>query len=302
MNRRNFIKAAGAAGAAVACPASRKANAQDATEFVGVLVDTTRCIGCRNCEMACADAHGQDVPDVEQDNALEQVRTTSENQYTVVNRFDTEAGEVFVKKQCMHCWQPACASACLTNAMYKTEDGPVIWRGNKCMGCRFCMVSCPFDIPKFEYDSWNPKIQKCDMCWDRLERGERPACVESCPTDALMFGTKRDLMEIARVRIYNHPDKYQHQIYGEQEVGGTGWLYLSPVPFDQIGFRTDLGTTPYPEYTQDFLNAVPVFVFGMPALLYGLSALAEKASDANNGPFGNRLSIDNESSEDGEDQ
>ena len=96
--------------------------------------------------------------------------------------------------------------------------------------------------------------------------------------------------------------KYQHQIYGEQEVGGTGWLYLSPVPFDQIGFRTDLGTTPYPEYTQDFLNAVPVFVFGMPALLYGLSALAEKASDANNGPFGNRLSIDNESSEDGEDQ
>jgi ferredoxin len=200
----------------------------------------------------------------------------------------------------MHCWQPACGAACLTNAMYKTAEGPVIWRGNKCMGCRFCMVSCPFDIPKFEYDSWNPRIQKCDMCWDRLERGEKPACVEACPTDALMFGTKRELMEIARVRIYNHPDNYVHEIYGEQVVGGTGWLYLSAVPFDQIGFRTDLGTRPYPELTQDFLNMVPVFVFGMPALLYGLSALADKVAVNADGPFSTRLSIGNASSEDEE--
>jgi len=219
-----------------------------------------------------------EVPDIENDNALESIRTTTEKQYTVVNRFDTDAGEVFVKKQCMHCWQPACASACLTNAMYKTEEGPVIWRGNKCMGCRFCMVSCPFEIPKFEYDSWNPRIQKCDMCWDRLERGEKPACVEACPTDALMFGTKRELMEIARVRIYNHPDDYQHQIYGEFEVGGTGWLYLSEAPFEQIGFRTDLGTEPYPEFTKDFLYGVPVVFFGIPALLYGLSLLADKSA------------------------
>ena len=126
------------------------------------------------------------------------------------------------------------------------------------MGCRYCMVSCPFNIPKFEYDEWNPKIHKCDMCAERVSRGEKPACVEACPTDALMFGMKRDLMEVARVRIYNHPPKrYVRKIYGEHEVGGTGWLYLSAVPFEQLGFRTDLGTIPYPEYTRDFLYGVP---------------------------------------------
>lgn len=279
MNRRNFFKVTGAAGAALA---SRDAKAQEIDpkeqeEFVGVLVDTTRCIGCRSCEMACGEAHGLTIPDVENDGALETVRNTSDKQWTVVNRFDTDVGDVYVKKQCMHCWQPACASACLTNAMLKTETGPVIWRSSKCMGCRFCMVSCPFDIPKFEYNTWNPKIQKCNMCFDRLEQGKQPACVQACPTDALMFGTKRELMEIARVRIYNHPSKYVHQVYGEHVVGGTGWLYLSAAPFEQIGFRTDLGTTPYPEYTKNFLYAVPVVFFGVPAFLLGLSLLAEKS-------------------------
>jgi Fe-S-cluster-containing dehydrogenase component len=245
-------------------------------EFVGVLTDTTRCIGCRSCEKACAEAHGFEVPDVENDNALASPRTTTERSWTVVNRYETEKGTVFVKKQCMHCWQPACASACLTNAMYKTTDGPVIWRSSKCMGCRFCMVACPFEIPKFEYNSWNPKIQKCNMCWERLEKGMKPACVQACPTDALMFGLKREIMEIARVRIYHHPDKYVHRIYGEQEVGGTGWLYLAAVPFEQLGFRTDLGTTPYPDYTREFLYGVPVVLFGLPALLLGLKYLAER--------------------------
>ncbi len=282
MDRRNFLKLAGAAGATLATKELTAEEIIEKKEFVGVLTDTTRCIGCRACEKACTEAHGFEVPDIENDNALATIRTTSEIQWTVVNRYETEKGEVFVKKQCMHCWQPACTSACLTNAMYKTKDGPVIWRPNKCMGCRFCMVSCPFDIPKFEYFEWNPKIQKCNMCWDRLEKGKKPACVEACPTDTLMFGMKRDLMEIARVRVYNHPTKYVHKIYGEHEVGGTGWLYLSAVPFDQIGFRMDLGITPYPEYTRDFLYAVPVIFFGFPALLLGLSLLAARTTNESN--------------------
>jgi Fe-S-cluster-containing dehydrogenase component len=281
MDRRNFLKLAGTVGATLATKGLKAEEAKEQKEFVGVLTDTTRCIGCRACEKACAEAHGFEIPDVENDNALEKERTPSEKSWTVVNRYETEKGEVFVKKQCLHCWQPACASACLTNAMYKTKDGPVIWRSDKCMGCRFCMVACPFDIPKFEYHSWNPKIQKCNMCWERLEEGKKPACVQACPTDALMFGKKRDLMEIARVRIYNHPTKYVHQIYGEHEVGGTGWLYLSAVPFEQLGFRTDLGTTPYPEYTREFLYAVPVVLFGAPALLLGLRFLTEKNEGGN---------------------
>jgi formate dehydrogenase iron-sulfur subunit len=280
MNRRDFIKLGTVAGTTLV---AGKANAEPPAspeEFVGVLVDTTRCIGCRACERACSVANGLPVPDVENDNALDGVRDTSDSQWTVVNRFDTSKGEVFVKKQCLHCWQPACAAACLTNAMYKTRTGPVIWRGNKCMGCRFCMVSCPFDIPKFEYDSWNPKIQKCTLCHERLEQGQIPACVEACPTDALTFGSKRELMEIARLRIYHHPDRYVHKIYGEHEVGGTGWLYLSAVPFEELGFRTDLGTTPYPEYTRDFLYGVPLVLFGLPALQLGLHLLSEKKDEA----------------------
>ncbi len=275
MNRRDFFALTGTAALTLA---TKKASADEIPlkkEFVGVLTDTTRCIGCRACEVACAEANGLPVPDVENDNALEQPRTPSETQLTVVNRHNTDAGEVFVKQQCMHCWQPACTAACLTNAMYKTKDGPVIWRPDKCMGCRFCMVSCPFSIPKFEYHSWNPKVQKCTMCWERLQQGEKPACVQACPADALMFGMKRELMEIARVRIYRHPTKYVHHIYGEHEVGGTGWLYLSAVPFEQLGFRTDLGTTPYPDYTREFLYSVPIILFGLPALLLGMSSLTQ---------------------------
>ncbi|MCP4201474.1 MAG: 4Fe-4S dicluster domain-containing protein [bacterium] len=281
MDRRGFLKLAGAAGAAAATGPARADSPPepDSPEFWGVLVDTTRCIGCRACERSCSLTHDLPVPDIENDDLLEHERPTSDHQWMVVNRYETSRGEVFVKRQCMHCWQPACTAACLTNAMHKTRKGPVIWHPDKCMGCRFCMVSCPFEIPKFEYNSWNPKIQKCNMCWERLGEGKKPACVESCPTDALMFGRKRDLMEIARIRIYNHPDKYVHNIYGEHEVGGTGWLYLSAVPFEELGFRTDLGTTPYPEFTRDFLYGVPLVLFGLPALLLGLSLLAEKESE-----------------------
>ncbi len=275
MDRRGFLKTSLVVGAAAL--SSNKTIAEDKRdpeEFVGILVDTTRCIGCRACEVACGEEHDLLVPDVLNDGALEKHRKTSVEQWTIVNKYETDKGDIFVKRQCMHCYQAACATACPTEAMLKTEDGPVIWRGNKCIGCRYCMVSCPFEMPKFEYGEWNPKIQKCTMCFERLEEGLKPACVEACPTDALMFGTRVKNLEIARHRIYSHPDEYVHHIYGENEVGGTGYIYLSAVPFDQIGFRTDLGTTPYPEYTKDFLYTVPMVLFGAPAFLLGLNALA----------------------------
>jgi formate dehydrogenase iron-sulfur subunit len=280
VDRRQFLLASATLGAGGIPNVNIKADdIRPAKEFVGVLVDTTRCNGCRSCEVACSKAHDNYVPDVKHDNALENIRDTSDRQFTVVNRFKTEKGEVFVKKQCLHCWQPACAAACLVNAMLKTKEGPVTWDGEKCMGCRFCMISCPFDIPKFEYSGWNPRIMKCDMCYERLQEGKKPACVESCPMDALMFGQKRDLMEIARHRVYSHPEQYVHHIYGENEAGGTGWLYLSAVPFNQIGFRTDLGTTPYPEYTREFLISIPLIEFGVPAFLLGLNALTDRKDE-----------------------
>jgi Fe-S-cluster-containing dehydrogenase component len=278
MKRRDFIKT-GIGTGAILLTTRKSARADVKKEFLGVLVDTTRCIGCRSCEEACATAHGLPVPDIYDESVFEKERRTSETQWTVVNRYNTEKGTVYVKRQCMHCNQPACASACLVKAMFKTKEGPVIWRGRKCMGCRFCMISCPFDIPKFEYNSPNPKIQKCIMCWERIEKGEIPACVEACPAEALLFGKRRELLEEAKRRIYNEPEKYYHQIYGELDVGGTGWLYLSAVPFEQIGFRTDLGITPYPEFTKGFLYAVPVIFILWPSILLGLNHLTKREEE-----------------------
>jgi formate dehydrogenase iron-sulfur subunit len=170
----------------------------------------------------------------------------------------------------MHCNEPACTAACLTQAMHKTKEGPVIWNGEKCMGCRYCMVSCPFDVPKFEYFSANPKIIKCDMCFDRLMDDKIPACVENCEAEALMFGKRRELIKEASNRIHDNPDLYVDQIYGEKEAGGTGYLYLSPVPFNEIGFNTKIQKTSYPSLSKGFLYSVPTIFVLWPALLLGI--------------------------------
>jgi formate dehydrogenase iron-sulfur subunit len=259
----------------LAVKTSKAEESNGAGAFNGVLVDETRCIGCRMCEMACSKAHGLPPPDFSDASIFSNQRNTSEEQLTVINRYETEKGRVFAKRQCMHCAQPACATACLTRAMFKTKEGPVIWREDKCMGCRYCMISCPFDIPKFEYDRPIPKIRKCDMCRDRLQEGKQPACVEACPARVMLFGKRSDLLETARTRIYQDPDKYFHHIYGEHEVGGTGWLYISAVPFDQLAFKTDLGTTAYPELTKHFLYSDPIIYLFWPAMLLALRKATE---------------------------
>ena len=277
MDRREFLKTVCAAGgSAITLRQAIAAENGFKTEFKGVLVDTTRCIGCRSCEAACAETNALPVPDIFNESVFEKERKTSETQWTVVNKYNTEKGIVFAKKQCMHCSIPACASACLTKAMYKTVEGPVIWRGQKCMGCRFCMISCPFDMPKFEYNSPNPKILKCVMCWERLNKNERPACVEACPMNTLLFGNRRELIEEANSRIYSDPDKYIHHIYGEHEAAGTEWLYISPVPFEQLGFNIDIGTTAYPELSKGFLYGVPIVLLLWPAFLTGISYVTRR--------------------------
>ncbi len=288
MKRRTFITAMGvAAGSAVAGTQAEAATVGPDRQY-GVLVDLTKCIGCKGCEQACAEANGLPPPDgslVGSDIPVRPRRTTSETQRTVVNRLETKGGDVFVKSQCMHCVEPACAAACLTRALYKTPEGPVVWRENKCMGCRFCMISCPFDAPKFEYYSANPKIEKCQMCFSRVAEGGKPACVENCGGDALTFGRRGELLEIARQRIYQNPGQYVSHIYGEHEAGGTSWLYISGTPFEELGFRTDLGTTSYPERTRDFLTAVPVVLTTFPAALLALRrATAPEAEDGAKAP------------------
>lgn len=283
MERRNFLKVTGCAlvSSTIVGKTALANTFPDKHELCVILIDTNKCIGCRNCETECAAANGLPEPD----NSDISDRKTSETQWTAVSQYSTDKGDVYVKKQCMHCIQAACATACLTVAMEKQPQGPVTWNGSKCMGCRYCMISCPFDIPKFEYHSANPKIQKCQMCFSRLNEGKQPACVENCPEGALLFGKRSEIINIARKRIIEEPDKYINHIYGENEVGGTSVLYLTSVPFEKLGFRTDLGTKPYPEYTKEFLYGVPIVLTIFPAFLLALSNATkrDKSEEGGNG-------------------
>jgi len=272
INRRIFFKTAGLIGASLTVGKSfgETSPEKNEIEFRGMLYDSTRCVGCQECEKACAIAHN--LPEPQDEIKAGVLRKTSETQRCAINLFNTTKGEVYVRKQCMHCNEPACAAACLTEAMHKTIEGPVIWREPKCMGCRYCMVSCPFDVPKFEYNSANPKIQKCDMCYDRILKGEKSACIEACPGEAITFGTRRELIAEARKRIAENPELYFDQIYGENVAGGTGWLYLSPVPFNEIGLNTKLQNSSYPELTKGFLYSVASVDVLLPPLLLGIYA------------------------------
>ncbi len=270
INRRDFFCVAGLVGLTLALGKKASASSKNKgdVEFNGVLYDSTRCVGCRTCEYECAAAHGLPEPASE----VDAIRKTDETCNTVVNTFQTEKGEVYIKRQCMHCNEPACSAACLTQAMHKDETGPVTWNGDKCMGCRYCMVSCPFDSPKFEFHSTNPKIQKCDMCFNRQKSGEKPVCVTNCPAEALVFGKRRDLIKEARKRIVENPELYVDHIYGEHEAGGTGWLYLSPVPFEELGMNTTIQKASYPALTKGFLYSVPSVDLLLPPLLLGIYA------------------------------
>jgi formate dehydrogenase iron-sulfur subunit len=270
IDRRNFFRVLGVTSAALALGKEVKATPKNENEieFNGILYDSTRCVGCQTCEYACAEANN--LPEPVGAPEIGVVRNTDETRRTIVNIYNTPKGEVYVKRQCMHCNEPACTAACLTQAMHKTKEGPVIWRGEKCMGCRYCMVSCPFDIPKFEYHSSNPKIIKCNMCYDRQLEGKMPACVENCEAEALVFGKRRELIKEARKRIQENPELYVDHIYGEKEAGGTGFLYLSPVPFDELGFSTKVQKTSYPELSKGFLYSVPTIFVLWPALLLGI--------------------------------
>jgi Fe-S-cluster-containing dehydrogenase component len=207
----------------------------------------------------------------------------------VVNAYPDQAGafnaaamgeRITAKKQCMHCQEPACASACFVKALEKTDLGPVVYHEDRCVGCRYCMVACPFNMTKFEWDESVPAIRKCLFCYGRQVAGKQPACVEACPAGALHFGKRAELLEVARSRIYKNPDQYVHHIYGEHEVGGTSWLYLSKVPFEKLDFRIDLGTRPYPEHTRSFLSAVPLVLIIWPALLMGCYSFSKSKEKA----------------------
>ncbi len=283
-SRREFLKLAGAvgvAGAACAKGAPASSASRSPQESWGMLTDLSLCIGCRRCEFACKEANGlpHDAIDSFEDRSVfAQKRRTDADSVTVVNRYrgaEPDATGVYVKTQCMHCVEPACASACPVAAIRKTPEGPVVYDASVCIGCRYCVMACPFSMPAYTYDKpFAPVVRKCTMCFERVSRnGGVPACAQMCPVEAITFGRRGKLLALARQKLYARPGRYVNHVYGEHEVGGTCWLYLSPRPFEQLGFRTDLGTRPYPELTAGFLSVVPLVVTIWPAVLAGAYAL-----------------------------
>ncbi len=291
IDRRKFLKGSFAGGVvAAATGVSKKSQAAGSFEgypdSMGVLVDLTKCVGCRSCEAACNKEQGLPAPDKPFDDlsVFDELRhgglkrRTSEKAYTVVNRYDTEKGPVFRKFQCNHCNEPACLTSCFVNAYTKTKEGAVIYDSKVCVGCRTCMVACPFYVPAYSYSSpINPVVKKCIMCYDtRLKFGKPPACVEACPQEVMTFGKRKDLIKMGHQKIRFTPEKYVDHIYGEHEVGGTSWMYLSSVPFDEVGFDTNLGTKPIISYVKDFLAIVPMVLCIWPALFTGFHLLANR--------------------------
>jgi len=245
-----------------------------------VLVDLTRCIGCKACQVACKRWNDREATPTElnSDPQLEWTNPPglSPQTYTYVRFVKTGSQDslnwTFAKIQCNHCLQPHCATACPTTALIKTENGPVIYRKELCIGCGYCINACPFDIPKF--DEEKKVIEKCTFCSERLLENMEPACVQACPTDTLVLTNLED----ARRKATEAEARGLHT-YGLHEVGGTSWIYISEVPFSELGFPSHSNATPA-AHQLDLLSkfaGTGLFIGG--AMLAGLKFYAQRRED-----------------------
>ncbi|OGR07490.1 MAG: hypothetical protein A3K23_07510 [Desulfobacca sp. RBG_16_58_9] len=245
-----------------------------------ILIDTTRCIGCRACQVACKSWHNLPGGRTTFSQPWSNPRFMDSKNYTrVIFREVAGPGDrlnwYFIKRQCMHCLDPACESVCPVGALVKLKEGPVVYDDDKCIGCRYCMMACPFQVPKFEWSKAVPLVRKCDFCADRQAAGMPTSCAATCPTQTLTFGERPALLKEAHRRIGSRPDKYYPQVYGENTVGGTSVLYLTAVSFQDLGlefrgFRTDLGTVPYGLYGRAWMSKVPWLALAVGGLAVGL--------------------------------
>ena len=266
ITRRDFLKAAGLTiGCLLAAPktvhalSDAKVNPND---YIGMLYDATICVGCNACTNAC---HEWNKTSAETDarEVYDAPRELSADTWTLIQLYKENEEFSFVKRQCMHCVDPACVSGCPVQALEKGPNGAVTYNADRCIGCRYCMYTCPFHVPRFDWDQAQmPVVAKCTLCNDRLADGKGTACAERCPTGALIWGKRGDLLADAEGRIQAEPGRYVDHIYGKEDIGGTGVMYLSAVPFENLGLE-DMGTEPKPKLSEDTANVV------LPTVLVG---------------------------------
>jgi formate dehydrogenase iron-sulfur subunit len=222
------------------------------------LFDATRCIDCRACMVACS---------VENNIAMNKTRIWVAGVGIKGDYPDLQRATLVY--HCMHCAHPDCLSACPVGAYSKRLDGPVIYDPDKCIGCRYCMNACPFGVPHFDYDKGlieGAFIDKCTFCPQRVDHGQEPACVATCPTDALEYGEREELLAKAHARITAHPGRYIDHVYGENENGGTSYLILSHVPFSELGLP-NMPETPVNEVSEKVIALTIPVALGMGAVL-----------------------------------
>ncbi len=235
-----------------------------------ILYDSTLCVGCRECEKACAEgkklAYNEKIAEEE---------NTSSHKLTAVRTH----GERFSRKLCMHCLDPACASVCPVAALQKTKAGPVVYHEDRCMGCRYCMVACVYQVPTYQWDARWPLVRKCDFCADRTAADAVTRCTEACGFEATLTGERDEMISVARKRIAEKPDQYFPRIYGVEEVGGTSVLVLSAVPFEQIGYPSDVTKAALPNYTWAALQYVPSIAVNGFVLLGGIHWITHRREE-----------------------
>ncbi|HUI28551.1 MAG TPA: hydrogenase 2 operon protein HybA [Candidatus Kryptonia bacterium] len=276
LSRREALKAMiAASGATLATAlATEKAEAAVAAppDALGMLYDATVCTGCKSCMVACNQANDL-APDTTLSGGQWQMPLDlNEHTKNIIKLYEgpEPGGDSYIKRQCMHCLDPACANACMLGALQKREYGIVTYDANYCIGCRYCEMACPYNVIKFEWSKVIPKMVKCELCHHRIAQGKGPACCEVCPTGAVIYGKRSDLLAEAHRRLAAHPDRYVPKVYGEFDAGGTQVLYLAHVDFEKLGLP-DYGDHGVPETVRNVQHTV-YKGFVAPVALYGLLA------------------------------
>jgi Fe-S-cluster-containing dehydrogenase component len=278
MDRRSFLKGvavAGAAGAATqAVPAVARDKRTAPADAVGMLYDATLCIGCKTCVVKCREANGMKPQTQASGGLWDQPTDLDGDTRNIIKLFKDGERSSYMKAQCMHCIDPGCVGACMLGSLQKRELGVVTWKGEYCIGCRYCAVACQYTVPKFEWWSATPNVVKCEMCSHRLAEGKQPACCEVCPRQAVIFGKYTDLLAAAKARLAREPGRYEPRVFGETEGGGTQVLYLSKkgIRFEELGLPA-LGDEPTPELAQTIQHGIykgfiaPVALFAAAGLV-----------------------------------
>lgn len=249
-----------------------------------MLIDVTKCIGCEQCVDACKKEHN--LPAERKWPWMKSIRDLSSARWTTIRRVQSAKGDRYLKRQCRHCLEPACVEACIVGALQKTDDGPVVYDRSICIGCRYCMIVCPWEIPRYSWEDAIPYIQKCDMCSERFNTSAKPpACVEVCPTKAIIFGERSELLAEAYGRLAAQPSVYIQHVWGEQEVGGTSVLYISDVDLNLSDLpKPIVDTQPMPQRTFKILHQMPLVFVGMAVAMGGIHFVVKRRQDLMNTP------------------